>query len=70
MQEMQVQPVSQEDPPEEEVATHASILAGKIPRELQSMGSQRAGHTEKGTAAPHFNIHANLSPVPHQLFCK
>ena len=44
MQEMQVQSLSQEDPLEEEVATHSSILAGKIPCELQSMGSQRVGH--------------------------
>ena len=34
---------------EEEMATHCSILAGKIlwteePDELQSMGSQRVGH--------------------------
>ena len=38
-----------EDPLEEEMATHSSILAWEIPwREepgrLQSMGSQRAGH--------------------------
>ena len=36
-----------EDPPEEEMSTHFSILAGIIPRTeepygLQSMGSQRA----------------------------
>ena len=70
MQEMQVQSLSQEDPLEEEVATHASILAGKIPRELQSMRHKELDTTEKGIAAPHFNIHANLSPVPHQLFFK
>ena len=38
-----------EYPLEEEMATHCSILAGKIswteqPGELQSMGSQRVGH--------------------------
>ena len=38
-----------EDPLEEEMATHSSILAWKIPWTeepcgLQSMGSQRAGH--------------------------
>ena len=37
------------DPLEEEIATHSSILACKIPwteepGELQSMGSQRVGH--------------------------
>ena len=39
----------QEDPLEEEMATHSSILAWRIPRteepdSLPSMGSQRAGH--------------------------
>jgi len=42
--------LSQEDPLEEEMATHSSILTWKIPwtKEpaglLQSMGSQRVGH--------------------------
>ena len=49
MQEMHVQSLGGEDPLEEEMATHSSILARKIPwteesGELQSMGSQRAGH--------------------------
>ena len=49
MQEMQVQSLSREDPLEEELATHSSILAWKIPwteepGELQSMGSQRVRH--------------------------
>ena len=49
MQEMQVQSLGQEDPLEEEMSTHSSILAWKIPwteepGRLQSMGSQRVGH--------------------------
>ena len=45
-QEMQVQPLGQEDPLEEGMATHSSILAWRIPwtKEpggLQSMGLQR-----------------------------
>ena len=49
MQEMQVQSLSWEDPLEEEIATHFSILACRIPWTeepggLQSMGSQRVGH--------------------------
>ena len=45
-QDMLVQPVGQEDPLGEEMATHSRILAGIIPRTeelsgLQSMGSQR-----------------------------
>ena len=47
-QEMQVQSLGGEDPLEEEMATHSSIFAWRIPWTeeidgLQSMGSQRAG---------------------------
>ena len=46
MQETQVQSLGPEDPLEEEMATHSSILAWEIPwdgepGELQSIGSQR-----------------------------
>ena len=49
MWETWVQSLGLEDPLEEEMATHSSILAGTIPwtEELgrrQSMGSQRVGH--------------------------
>ena len=49
MWETRVQSLGQEDPLEEEMATHSSILAWKIPLtekagELQSIGSQRVGH--------------------------
>ena len=49
MWETQVQSLGWEDLLEEEMATHSSILAWKIPwteepGRLQSMGSQRAGH--------------------------
>ena len=42
-------PLGWEDPPEEEMAAHSSILAWEIPRTeeshgLQSMGSQRVRH--------------------------
>ena len=47
-QETCVQSLGQEDSPEEEMATHYSILAWKIPWTesggLQSMGSQRVQH--------------------------
>jgi len=48
VQEMQVQSLGQEDPLEEEMAIHFSILAWRIPRTeepggLQSIGS-RVGH--------------------------
>ena len=49
LQEVWVQSLGQEDPLEEEMATHSSILAWRIPwREepggLQSIGLQRVGH--------------------------
>ena len=48
-QEMKFQSLNQEDPLEEEMTTHCSILAGIIPwreepRGLPSMGSQTVGH--------------------------
>ena len=48
-QETGVQSLGQEDPLEEEMETHSSILARKIlwieePGGLQSMGLQRVGH--------------------------
>ena len=49
MQEMQVQSLDWEDPLEEGMATHSSILIWRIPWTeepggLQFMGSQRVGH--------------------------
>ena len=51
MREMGVQSLGWEDPPEERMATHSSILARKIPRTeepggLQSTGWQRVGHDQ------------------------
>ena len=48
---MWVQSLGWEEPLEEEMATHSNILAWEIPWTeepggLQSMGSQRVGHTE------------------------
>ena len=46
MQETQVQSLGQQDPLEEEMETHSSMLAWEIPwtEKLQSMGLQRVGH--------------------------
>ena len=57
MQEIQVRFLSQEDPLEEEMATHSSILAWEVPWTqgpggLQSMGSQR-NTTEQLSIAQH-----------------
>ena len=47
--ETQVRSLGQEDPLEESMATHSSVLAWRIswtedPGRLQSIGSQRVGH--------------------------
>ena len=49
MQKMLFQSLGQEDPLEEGMATHSSVLAWRIPSteesgRLQSTGSQRVGH--------------------------
>ena len=51
MEEIQVQSLAWEDSLEKGMATHSSILAWRIPWTeepggLQSIGSQRVGHTE------------------------
>ena len=52
--EILVQSLGPEDPPEEEMASHSSILAWKVPLTkepggLQSTGSQRARHNWMST---------------------
>ena len=44
MLETWVQSLGWEDPLEKGKAIHSSILAWRIPRTVQSMGTQRAGH--------------------------
>ena len=61
-QEMQVQSLGLENPLEEEMATHSSILAWKIPWTekpggLQSMGLQR---TEHDLVIEHTRMHFNI----------
>ena len=61
MWETQVQPLGQEDPLEEEMVTHSSILAWRIPRTeepdgLQSMGSQRVRHDRVTNTFVHFIV--------------
>ena len=57
MQETQVQSLGQEDPMENEMATHSSVLAWRIPWTeepggLQSMGSQRVGYAWATNTCP------------------
>jgi len=54
-QETWVRSLGQEDPLEEAMATHSSILAWRIPRTeepggLQFMGSQRVGHDRRNNS--------------------
>ena len=60
MQESWVRTLDREDPLEEGMATHSSILAWKIPMDrgtwLQSMGFQRAGHTERLSTHAHICV--------------
>ena len=49
VQDTRVQSLDREDPLEEEMTTHSSILAWRVswteePGRLQSVGSQRVGH--------------------------
>ena len=65
MQEMQVQSLGQEDPREEEMATHSSILAWRIPwteeaGRLQFMGSQRVRHD-----LAHTLLHERAPPLEY-----
>ena len=69
MQETWVQPLGQEDPLEEEMATHSSILVWEIPWTeesggLQSRGLQRVGYnlsTEQRQQYLHGYIHLSIS---------
>ena len=59
--EIQVQSLGREDPLWEEMATHSSILAWRIPwteepSRLQSIGSQRVGHNWNDLAHRHFFV--------------
>ena len=75
-EEMPVQSLGQEDPLEEEKATHSSILAWRIPWTeesggLQSMGSQRVGHDWANecthTQLPSY-VPLSLSSLPSPVF--
>jgi len=67
LQKTGVQSLGQEDPLKKGRATHSSILAWRIPRieesgDLQSMGSQRAGHD---WVTGFLTIHVSISRYIH-----
>ena len=49
MQEMWVRPLGGEDPPEEEMATHSSILPGESHGQRSLVGYSPWGHKESDT---------------------
>ena len=66
---MWVRSLGWEDPLEEGVAPHSSILAWRIPWTeepggLQSMGSQRVGHDWSDFACTHGGAHSRLAAQP------
>ena len=72
MRETQVRSLGREDLLEKEMATHSSILAGKIPwtedpGRLQSMGSQRVGHDWATSLHFHKNTKLSLFPLPFKF---
>ena len=67
MWETQVWSLGQKDSLEEDMTTHYSILAWRIPWTeepggLQSMGSQRVGHDWATNTHTHFSISSLISP--------
>ena len=56
---MQVQSLSQEDPLEEEMAVHSSILAWKIPWTEEPSGLQSWGHEESDKLSMHTHTHTH-----------
>ena len=69
-QETQVWPLDQEDPLEEEMASHSSILAWRTPGTLQSMDSRRVRHewAHTSTVSTWLIVEIrDLSLVPYEL---
>ena len=72
-QDTWIQPLGQEDPLEEGIATHSSILAWRIPWTekpdgLQSIGLQKVGHYRSDLARMHRSLYSR-SPIDGRLGC-
>ena len=63
MQETPVQSVGQEDPLEEEMATHSGILAWEIPWTEEPGGLQSMGSKESDTTVTNTHTHARRAKV-------
>ena len=59
MQEMRVQSLGQEDPLEEGLATHSSILAWEIPMERGAWGATVHWVAKSWTQLKQFSMHAH-----------
>ena len=62
MQETWVQSLGQEDPLEEEMTTHSSILAWRIPWTEEPGGYSPQGHKESDTTE-HARMHTHIPVV-------
>ena len=65
--------LGQENPLEQEMATHSSILDQKIPWTeepggLQSMGSQRVGHDNKVMNIPSALLHGHSDTLHYKTY--
>ena len=74
VQETWVRSLGREDPLEEDVATHASILAWRVPGteepgELQSMGSKRVGHNSATSTSTSATSRPQLKKVALPYRC-
>ena len=74
MQETQVQSLSWEDPLEKGIATHSSILAGRIawteePGKLPSIGLQRVGHNWATNTHKDTVVNKTKSVWAEECFC-
>ena len=72
---MWTQSLGGEDPLEEEMATHSSILAWRIPWTeepggMQSMESQRVRHDRSDLARTHTNLSSPISDLIGICFCQ
>ena len=69
MQEMQVRSLGQEDPPEEDMASHSSILAWRTPRTEEPGGLQSTGLKEWDSTEVSWHAARPLEPpscpLPH-----
>ena len=72
MQEMQVQSLGQEDPLEEEMATHSSVLAWEIPGTEEPGWAAAHGVAESDTTEPAqaFGSQSYNEPCLRHIKCK